>query len=236
LANWTVLVVDDDANMRAITARLFENDGAAVFTAATGKEALRKFYQHKPDLVILDVVMPGLTPDGNGWSICQEIRRLSEVPVIMLTALHQDEDIIHSLEAGADDFVTKPYSSEVLLARARAVLRRSQGYVLETRQAGYQDSYLKIDLDEQKIYVLGEPVKLTPKEYKLLEYLLAHANQVISVNQILEHVWGWAYKDNPDYIHVYISHLRQKLEQDPRQPKYFLSEHGAGYCFLTKSA
>jgi DNA-binding response OmpR family regulator len=225
-----VLVVDDDVAIRRITERVFQRSGAVVHLAADGKEALQKFFQYRPELVILDIMLP----NENGWDICREIRKLSEVPIIMLTALNRDDDIIHSLEAGADEFVTKPFNNQVLLARSRAILRRSQLIVEASRESRYQDKYLSIDLKERKIEVQGQAVKLSQKEYRLLEYLLRYSNHTLTFNQILENVWGWEYKDNPDYVHVYMSHLRQKIEEDPRQPKYLLSEHGVGYRFQKK--
>lgn len=227
----TILIVDDEMTIRKITERIFQRAGAVVYTAADGKEAMRKIFQYRPDLVVLDIMMPG----ENGWDVCQEIRKLSEIPVIMLTALNSDDDIIHSLEAGADDFVSKPFNGEVLLARARAVLRRSQPEMKTRQQISYNDGYLSIDLNEHRVQVRGQPVKLTSKEFKLLEYLTSSPNRVLTFNQILENVWGWEYKENPDYIHVYISHLRQKIEPDPKQPQYIITEHGVGYQFLKKA-
>ncbi len=226
-----VLVVDDDAYIRKIAERIFQRSGAVVHLAADGNEALRKFFQYRPDLIILDIMLP----DKNGWEICMEVRKLADVPIIMLTALHRDDDIIHSLDSGADDFVTKPFSNDVLLARARAVLRRSQAAPQEETEICYQDDYLLIRLNERKVQVRGQPVKLSQKEYRLLEYLIRYANRILTFNQILENIWGWEYKDSPDYVHVYMSHLRQKIEEDPRQPKYLITEHGIGYRFVKKT-
>ncbi len=225
-----VLVVDDDPYVRKIAERIFQHTGAIVHLAIDGKEALRKFFQYRPDLIILDIMLP----DQNGWDICREIRKLNNVPIIMLTALHRDDDIIHSLDAGADDFVTKPFSNDVLVARARAVLRRSQTAISDETITSYMDDYLSIDFNERKVRVRGQPVKLSQKEYRLLEYLVRYSNRILTFNQILENIWGWEYKDNPDYIHVYMSHLRQKIEEDPKDPKYLITEHGTGYRFMKK--
>ncbi len=226
-----VLVVDDDQYIRRIAERIFQRSGAIVHLAIDGKEALLKFFQYRPDLVILDIMLP----DQNGWDICQEIRKINNVPIIMLTALHRDDDIIHSLDAGADDFITKPFSNDVLLARARAVLRRSQNAFPDKTITSYQDGYLSVNFIERRVLVRDQPVRLSQKEYKLLEYLIRYANRILTFNQILENIWGWEYKDNPDYIHVYISHLRQKIEEDPKDPKYLITEHGIGYRFLKKA-
>ncbi len=154
---------------------------------------------------------------------------------ILKTLLHRDDDIIHSLDAGADDFVTRPFNLDVLLARVRAVLRRSQAAITDDAVTGYRDDYLCIDFNQHKVQVRGQPVKLSQKEYKLLEYLVRYANRILTFNQILENIWGWEYKDNADYIHVYMSHLRQKIEEDPKDPKYLITEHGVGYRFLKKT-
>jgi two-component system, OmpR family, KDP operon response regulator KdpE len=224
----TILVVDDDYDIRQITDLTFQRVGAKVITAANGAEALRKFYAYKPELVILDIMMPG----ENGWDICREIRKLSDVPLIMITALHRDEEIIRSLDAGADDFITKPFSIDVLLARARAVLRRSHSSLDDPKPSSYEDGELQICLEKHQVFLHHQPVKLTPKEFKLLSYLLNHSERVSSFNQILENVWGWEYIDNPDYVHVYVSHLRQKIENDPKNPRYLITEHGMGYRFI----
>jgi two-component system, OmpR family, KDP operon response regulator KdpE len=227
----TILIVDDDYDIRQITDLTFQRAGAKVITASNGAEALRKFYTYKPDLVVLDIMMPG----ENGWDICREIRKLSDVPVIMITALHRDEEIIRSLDAGADDFITKPFSIDVLLARARAVLRRSHPVVDGLKSSSYADEDLQISLEEHQVCLYQQIVKLTAKEFKLLAYLLNHSDRVLSFNQILENVWGWEYIDNPDYVHVYVSHLRQKIEKDPKNPRYLITEHGMGYRFIKKS-
>lgn len=226
-----ILVVDDDYDIRQITDLTFQRVGAKVITASNGAEGLRKFFTYKPELVILDIMMPG----ENGWDICREIRKLSDVPLIMITALHRDEEIIRSLDAGADDFITKPFSIDVLLARARAVLRRSHPVLDDPRPASYADEDLQISLEQHQILLQDQPVKLTPKEFKLLAYLLNNSERVLSFNQILENVWGWEYIDNPDYVHVYVSHLRQKIEKDPKNPRYLITEHGMGYRFVKKT-
>lgn len=222
-----ILIIDDDIHIRKIAEHVFSGAGAEVYTAGNSAEGLRTFYAKQPDLVLLDIMMPG----EDGWDTCRQIRRLSDVPVIMLTALRTDEDIVRGLEAGADDFISKPFSNSVLLARARAVLRRAELAPPGDKPYTYRDSKLAIDLDRYTVLVHGEPVKLTPTEFRLLTYMVQNAGRVLTFHQILEHVWGWEYQDSPDYVHVYISHLRQKLEDDPRHPKYLVTEHGVGYRF-----
>lgn len=228
MENKRILVVDDDPALLPLVEYTFAKEGYDVYTASDGRQALREFFAQRPDLVILDIMMPGM----DGWETCRRIREVSDVPVLMLTARGQDEDIIHGLELGADDYMTKPFSIKVLLARARAVLRRA---ALPPPDYGepttYGDDYLTVDLKERRVTVKGEPVKLTPTEYRLLAYLVQNAGQVLTFQQILQNVWGWEYQDDLDYVRVYVWHLRQKLEEDPKNPRYILTELGAGYRF-----
>jgi two-component system KDP operon response regulator KdpE len=223
-----VLVVDDDPALLPLIEYTFAREGYEVLTACDGKEALKEFFAHKPDLVILDIMMPRM----DGWETCRRIREVSDVPIVMLTARGQDEDIVRGLEYGADDYLTKPFSIKVLLAHARAVLRRAALPPVEYAEpTTYADDFLTIDLKERRITVGGEQVKLTPTEYRLLAYLVQNAGQVLTFTQILQNVWGWEYQDDLDYVRVYVWHLRQKLEQDPKNPKYIQTEIGVGYRF-----
>jgi len=223
-----VLVVDDDPALLPLIEYTFAREGYEVLTACDGKEALKEFFAHKPDLVILDIMMPRM----DGWETCRRIREVSDVPIVMLTARGQDEDIVRGLEYGADDYLTKPFSIKVLLAHARAVLRRAALPPVEYAEpTTYADDFLTIDLKERRVTVGGEPVKLTPTEYRLLAYLVQNAGQVLTFTQILQNVWGWEYQDDLDYVRVYVWHLRQKLEQDPKNPRYIQTELGVGYRF-----
>ncbi len=223
-----VLVVDDDPALLPLIEYTFAREGYEVLTACDGKEALREFFAHKPDLVILDIMMPRM----DGWETCRRIREVSDAPIVMLTARGQDEDIVRGLEYGADDYLTKPFSIKVLLAHARAVLRRAALPPVEYAEpTTYADDFLTIDLKERRVTVGGEPVKLTPTEYRLLAYLVQNAGQVLTFTQILQNVWGWEYQDDLDYVRVYVWHLRQKLEQDPKNPRYIQTELGVGYRF-----
>jgi len=223
-----VLVVDDDPALLPLIEYTFSREGYEVYSAADGKEALRKFFAHRPNLVLLDIMMPRL----DGWETCRRIREVSDVPIIMLTARGQDEDIVRGLDYGADDYLTKPFSIKVLLARVRAVLRRAALPPTEYEQtASYADDYLTVDLKERRVTVRGKAVKLTPTEYRLLAYLVQNEGQVLSFRQILQNVWGWEYQDDVDYVRVYIWHLRQKLEEDRGDPRYIQTEIGAGYRF-----
>ena len=223
----TILVIDDDIHLCRILEITFTVEGASVLTANDGHEGLQQFYKHRPDLVILDVNMPGM----NGWETCYQIRLLSDIPIIMLTTLNADKEMIRGLDAGADDFISKPFSAEVLLARIRAVLRRLEKTTTPTSKTQYSDGYLTIHLDRHEVLIKGEPIKLTHTEFQLLTYHLKNNGRTLTYKQILENVWGWEYQESVDYVHVYVSHLRRKVEQDPKNPLYFITVHGTGYRF-----
>jgi DNA-binding response OmpR family regulator len=227
MENRKLLVIDDDPALCQLLKMTFKRAGVtSVVVAYDGEEGLALLHAEKPDLVILDIQMPNMT----GWETCRQIRELSQVPIIMLTALHGDTDIIRGLEIGADDFVSKPFSPSVLVARVQAALR--SGARLSADQAAfYSNDHLSIDVAQRRVTVQGKPVKLTPKEFKLLVYLVENAGRLLTFDQILNHVWGWDYDGSTDYVHVYVSHLRRKLGEDPRRPRYILSEHGVGYRF-----
>jgi two-component system KDP operon response regulator KdpE len=227
-ANPTVLIIDDDPmNIQLVTDTLRQQD-YAVISAPDGPRGLRAMYEHHPDLIILDVNMPTM----DGWIVCQRIREVSNVPVVMLTARDAPEEIIKGLDLGADDYVTKPFDIKVLLARVRATLRRaeSESPVLK-KDIIYSDDYLSINLDERRVIVDGKPVRLTPTEFNLLAYLVENAARVVAYRELLEQIWGFEYIDDIDYLRVYIWHLRRKLEHDPKEPTYIMNELGVGYRF-----
>jgi len=225
-----ILVIDDDIFVREIVIETMSSAGAQVFTAENGQEGLRQFYASQPDLVLLDVMMPLMT----GWEVGRQIRQLSDVPIIMLTSLSKEEDIVRGLDYGAVDYVTKPFSAKILAARIRAALRqtiKASGQP-QQKEAEFNDGYLAIDQAKRLVTLQGNPLKLTKTEYRLLAYLSQHAGQVLSFEQILENVWGWDYQDSIQYVHVYVSRLRQKIEPDPQNPQYLLTEYGIGYRFI----
>lgn len=222
-----VLVVDDDPTLLRLVEYTFAEEAQQVFTASNGAEGLRQFYANQPDLVILDVAMPEM----DGYETCRRIRQLADVPIIMLTAFGQNEDIIRGLEAGADDYVTKPFSPEVLVARAKAVLRRAALPPIDEKPVTYRDARVTIDLHERRVIVDGIPIKLTATEYRLLAYMVENAGRVLTFRQMLENVWGWEYQDDTDQARLYIWRLRQKLEADPKNPRYIQTEYGVGYRF-----
>ncbi|MGD2027277.1 MAG: response regulator transcription factor [Anaerolineales bacterium] len=222
-----ILLIDNDPDFLQLVKLIFKKAGAQVITAGDGLEGISKLYNHEPDLVILDVMMPG----GDGFTVCERIRQFSNTPLIMLTVLDNEESILEGLDAGADDFLSKTVSSDILLARARAVLRRTNQEPERTDVLKYDDGYLEIDSDRHQVRVNGKYIKLTPVEFRLLIYLTSNAGRALSFEEILINVWGHEYLGSDDYVHVYISHLRNKIEEDVKNPKYILSIHGVGYIF-----
>jgi DNA-binding response OmpR family regulator len=222
-----ILVIDDEGGMLDLLKQAFGRSGVQVLTALNGQEGLQKFFAQQPDLVILDLMLP----DMHGWEVCRQIRRLSDVPLIILSVLNKEEEIISGLDCGADDYVTKPFSLRVLQARARAALRREGVAGATERALGYSNGHLTIDTYRRRVVVRGEPVKLRPTEYRLLVYLLQNAGRIVTVEEILNRIWGEGCEGRTEYVHTYIWKLRQKLEPDPQNPQYLVSERGVGYCF-----
>lgn len=223
-----ILIIEDDLAMQKVIKQALSGAGAQVIIAGNGEEGLRQFYEHQPDLVILDIILPGM----DGWEVCSQIRELSDAPIMMLTGQVRDDDIVRGLDMGADDYLVKPFSVKVLVAHARAALRRGALLAEAAKKTtAYDDGYLAIDLETRRVSVRGEPIRLSAREHHLLAYLLQHAGQALSFKQILENVWGWEYQDSDEYVRVYVWHLRQKIEEDPHRPQYLLNEHGIGYRF-----
>jgi DNA-binding response OmpR family regulator len=226
--NRRVLVVDDEERMVRFIHLNLEHDGFRVIDAYNGSQALERLRTGLPDLVILDVMMP----DIDGFEVLRTIREFSTVPVIMLTAKSEEEDRVRGLELGADDYVTKPFSPRELVSRVRAVLRRTEMTSGAKHGPIEVDEYLKLDFDRHEIWVNGKLVNLRPTEYRLLYYLVQNAGWVVSHDQILTHVWGYEYRDQPHYVRLYINYLREKIEKDPANPQYILTERGIGYRFV----
>ena len=222
-----VLIIDDDIDSLRLTRLYFNDAGAQVITASDGLDGISKLHSHQPDLIVLDAMMPGVS----GFDVCKQIRKVSNTPVIMLTALNQEQNILQGLDAGADDYLAKPFSPDILLARARSVIRRSELADNHVIVNDYNDGHLKIDLEKHQVMVNGKPIKLTPLEFRLLVYLEENAGRVLSFANILQNVWGTEYQGSDDYVHIYISHLRGKIEQDAKKPQYITSVRGVGYIF-----
>jgi two-component system KDP operon response regulator KdpE len=223
-----ILVVDDEERMIRFIRLNLEHDGFIVIDALNGKQALQRLRDSTPDLILLDVMMPDL----DGFEVLQMVREITSVPVIMLTAKGEEDDRVRGLELGADDYITKPFSPRELVSRIKAVMRRTEGPSGGMHGLIQIDDRLKIDFDRREIWLEGKLVKLRPTEYRLLYHLVQNAGWVISHDQLLAKVWGYEYRDEPHYVRLYINYLRQKLEKDPANPKYILTERGAGYRFV----
>jgi len=229
-----ILVVDDEPTFVRLVDQVLTEKRYEVLKASNGQDALRLLFTHKPDLVLLDVVMPGM----DGWQTCQRIRDMSDIPIIMLTGKQNtEEDIVRGLDYGADDYLIKPVGNRELVARVQALLRRAElpSTVGSQKEITYSDDYLTVDIAERKIMVKGERVKLTPIEFRLFALLVGNAVRVLTHKQLLEKVWGWEYTNDLDYVRIYISHLRQKIETDPSLPRYIMTEPGVGYYFQKSS-
>jgi DNA-binding response OmpR family regulator len=223
-----ILVVDDEERMVRFIRLNLEHDGFQVVEANRGAQAIQLLRDQLPDLVLLDVMMP----DIDGFEVLKMIREINPVPVIMLTAKSEEDDKVHGLELGADDYMTKPFSPRELVSRVKAVLRRAENISGAMKGLIEVDDRLKIDFERREVWVAGELVKLRPTEYRLLYHLVQNAGWVITHDQILAKVWGYEYRDEPHYVRLYINYLRQKLEEDPANPKYILTERGVGYRFV----
>lgn len=222
-----ILVVDDEPRMIRFVQMNLEAEGARVATAHTGLEALNKVRVELPNAVILDVMMPEL----DGFETLKLLRETSDVPVIMLTVRADEDERVRGLELGADDYLGKPFSPRELISRLKAVLRRTEREVPSEEHLKIDDD-LTIDLRNFQVLVRGVPVKLRPTEWRLLYHLVQNAGWVMTHDMILSKVWGPEYKGADEYVRLYITYLRQKIEPDPANPKYILTERGIGYKFV----
>ena len=228
------LIIDDDPIFLRLVDQILTKQGYEVLKTGSGQEGLRLLFAEKPDLVLLDVVMPRM----DGWQTCQRIREISDVPIIMLTGKQKaEEDIVRGLDYGADEYLFKPVGNRELVARVRAILRRVElpSPTEGGREVTYADDFLTVDIAERKVMVKGERVKLTPREFRLFAVLVERAGRIVTHKELLEKVWGWEYTDDLDYVRIYISHLRQKIEPDPALPRYIITEPGVGYYFQKAS-
>jgi DNA-binding response OmpR family regulator len=223
-----ILVVDDEPRMIRFIRLNLEHDGYDVFEASSGEEALEKLRDQIPNLVLLDVMMPGM----DGFETLRMLREISTVPVIMLTAKGDVEDRVKGLELGADDYIAKPFDHAELVSRVGAVLRRTEMPSEPEHDVITVDDRLKIDFDRREVFVDGQLTKLRPTEFRLLYHLVKNAGWVVPHEQLLAKVWGYEYRDETHYLRLYINYLRQKLEKDPSDPQYILTERGVGYRFV----
>ena len=221
----TILVVDDEPQIRRVMRATLSSQGYSIVEARDGEEALAKFRRERPDLVLLDMNMPGM----DGLETCREIRAGSNVPIIMLTVRSSEKDKVRSLDAGADDYVIKPFGMQELLARIRAALRRTSP---TEALAPIVTKDLKINFENRSVIARGEDVHLTPKEFELLRQLVANQGKPLSHRRLLQAVWGPDYGDETEYLRVVINQLRKKIEPEPARPKYILTEPWVGYRFV----
>ena len=217
-----VLVVDDERAIRRYLHAALNAQGYSVYEASTGQEALNAVVSDKPNLVILDLGLPDL----DGVEVTRLLREWSQIPIIILSVREQDEEKIAALDAGADDYLTKPFSSGELMARIRVAMRRS---MLTTSDPVFETDGLKVDLARRKVTVKGIELSLTPTEYELLQVLVQNAGRVITHRQLLRQVWGLSYETEAHLLRVNMSNLRRKIEPDPTRPHYILTEPGVGY-------
>lgn len=228
----TILLADDDQQLLRLVTRALQFEGYEVLLASDGEQALDQITAHMPDLVLLDVMMPRM----DGFTVCQRVRALSAVPIIMLTARGLDQDKAHGLDLGADDFLGKPFSMDELLARVRAVLRRSH-FTPDESPLGLQSIMhvgdLAVDYAQHQVTKDGQEVALTPTEFRLLTYLAQNANHVMIQDRLLAYVWGEEYVGENHMLQVNVNRLRHKLEADIARPRIILTKAGVGYLFST---
>jgi two-component system KDP operon response regulator KdpE len=223
-----ILVVDDESRMIRFVRMNLELEGFQVAEASNGLEALEKVRDDLPDLVVLDVMMPEM----DGFETLERLREISTVPVIMLTVKGDEADRIRGLELGADDYVTKPFSPRELASRIRAVLRRAEMPSPVAKTVIEIDDHLQIDFRQREVIVDGERIRLRPTEYRLLYHLVNNAGWVMTHEMLLSKVWGYEYRDEAGLLRLYITYLRKKIEPEPGNPRYILTERGVGYRFV----
>ncbi len=227
----SILVVDDDPEILKFLRAGLGHEGWEIYTVLNGKDALSYVEQHPPDLVILDIILPEM----DGMEVCRRLQSLSKVPVIMLSARGEMADKVQCLDLGADDYLTKPFGLEELVSRIKAVLRRSQPKEPDSSPRFFIQDGLEIDFNARRVTTNGRESKLTSTEYSLLRELVVNAGRPISHRDLLNSVWGPEYRTEREYLHVYIGHLRTKIEVDPRNPRYIISVPGKGYLFQATS-
>ena len=220
-----VLVVDDEPQITRVLRTVLTSQGYQVRTAGEGEAALNNFSEWRPELVITDLYMPHM----DGIELCKRIRASSNVPIIVLSVKGEERSKVEALDVGADDYITNPFGTEELLARVRAALRRGSGGATDV--ASFDAGDFRVDLEGRRVHVRGNEVRLTPKEFDLFVYMARHPNRVITHRTLLEAVWGEASQEQPEYLRVFMGQLRKKLEPDPSNPRYLVTEPWVGYRF-----
>ena len=222
-----ILVVDDELSIIKFLRANLEAKGYKVLTAMDGAEALQTFEMELPDLVILDIMMPKM----DGFEVCRRLREWSQTPIIMLSARGDVSDKVKCLDLGADDYITKPFGASELIARVRAVLRRTEAAATVPTQPSFTSGDLKISFSQRRVTIAGKEVKLTPTEYSLLQEFVLNVGKVLTHTHLLNKVWGTEYRDDTQYLHVFVRRLRVKLKPDPANPRYITTVPGVGYQF-----
>jgi two-component system, OmpR family, KDP operon response regulator KdpE len=220
------LLTDDDPSLLTVLSLLLQEEGFNVIQASRGSECLHKAYETHPDLVLLDIGLP----DKSGTAVCRQLREISNIPIIMLTASSAEKQKVASLNEGADDYVTKPFDNDELVARIRANLRRGRGGATATLPP-YDDGFLRVDFEGRQVRVGADTANLSPMEWLLLECLMKQPGRVVSHAGLLRHVWGDGYEQEVRYLKVYVSHVRHKLGEPPAKPRYIHTERELGYRF-----
>ena len=222
-----ILVIEDDEDIRTVVVTRLNRAGYETTIASDGRDGLRHFYGDRPDLVVLDIAMPVM----DGWQVLERLREVSDVPVLILTAATQERDKLRGLRSGADDYITKPFSGEELLARVEVALRRVSSSTKESESTSYSDAEIAIDFPKHEVFVRGEAVGLSPTEFRLLAVLTRNANQVLGQDQLLDQVWGREYVGSLDVVRLYVGYLRRKIEQDQEAPTLIETVRGFGYRY-----
>jgi two-component system KDP operon response regulator KdpE len=234
MENTRILIVEDEPKIVHLVREVLSAAGFEVYAACNGKNAIEQVALQQPDLVILDIMLPG---EQDGYAVAERLHEFTDVPIVMLTGKARESDMLHGFESGADDYITKPFSSKELLARIKAVLKRSQrGAALQARVEEIICSELRIDLARRRVTIAGQEVHLTSTEYNLLHELAIHQNQVLLHEQLLTAVWGYEFRDDLEYLRSYIHSLRKKLEKDPADPKIIVRCPGVGYSLVCEEA
>jgi DNA-binding response OmpR family regulator len=225
----SILLVDDDPQLIRLVRANLEPVGYRVLAALDARSALELVDREMPDMIILDIMLPEI----DGYEVCRRIREFSTTPIIMLTAKVEDVDKVRGLKLGADDYLTKPFSVQELLARVEAVLRRTKFSEEDKTLPTFTCGDISVDFVQRRVIVRGQDVPMTLTEYKLLSQLVSNAGRVMLHRELLARVWGTEYQDELEYLRAYIRHLRQKIEEDPHRPRYILSKPGMGYMFVS---
>jgi DNA-binding response OmpR family regulator len=226
---FSILVIDDDAAVLAMLRIMLTQKGFDVVTAQDALTGLRSAYEIHPDAILLDVMMPEM----NGFETCRRLREFTDVPIIFVTAKGTIEDIVHGLSLGADDYLVKPFNHTELISRLMTCLRRSAKQAKDESNSLFPAASMTLDCDRHEMLIGNLTVFLTPKEFEILRLMIHHAGKVLSVDTILTKVWGSAWVGEPDLVKQYIYRLRQKIEQDPKAPRYLQTVRGKGYCFVS---